>query len=191
MIKLTIPARTNAWDDENQCFLPDTKEYTIQLEHSLLSLSKWEAIHHKPFLSSNLDLDMIKSYAKCMTINPNVPDEIYENLTADCIDQISTYIQDSQSATWFVDNKTGDARPVHKNGKMNGETITAEIIYYWMISYNIPVDICQKWHLNRLLTLIKVISIKNDPKGNSVPKMTADQRRALNKARQAKYHTRG
>ena len=188
MLKLVISGEER-YDEEKCEFIPALKEHVLTLEHSLLSVAKWEAIYHKAFLKTEKDLDMIKVYAKCMTINPNVPDKVYDYLTTDQIKQIADYIQDEQTATWFNDS-AGNKHPVHRNGKMNGETVTAEIIYYWMISYQIPVEF-QKWHLNRLLTLIKVISIKNDPKGNNAPKMTNEQRRALNLANRAKYHTRG
>lgn len=184
MLKLVITGETK-FDEETNEFIPAIKPHTLMLEHSLLSISKWEGIYHKPFLSTDKDYDMIKVYAKCMTINPNIPDEVYDALSPENIDTISNYIKDDQTATWFSDNK-----PAHKNGKMMGEVITAELVYYWMIKLQIPVEF-QKWHLNRLLTLIRVISIKDDPKAGKMPKMTADQRRALNKARQAKYHTRG
>lgn len=182
MFKLTVSGKRQ-WDEEKEEFIPEIKDQTLQLEHSLISVFKWEAIYHKPFLSTQKDLEMIKTYAKCMTIN-NVPENIYERLTADDLNKISEYIEDNQTATWFSDGKGA-----HTNGRMNGEIITAEIVYYWMIQMNIPVEF-QKWHFNRLLTLIRVISVKNDPKAGK-QKMTADQRRALNKARQAKYHTRG
>ena len=182
MLKLVVSGKRQ-WNEEKEEFIPETKDQTLQLEHSLISVFKWEGIYHKPFLSTEKDLEMIRTYAKCMTIN-NVPDDIYSRLTAEHINQIAEYIEDDQTATWFSDNKKG-----HTKGKLNGEIITAEIVYYWMISYEIPVEF-QKWHLNRLLTLIRVISIKNDPKANK-SKMTPEQRRALNKARQAKYHTRG
>lgn len=183
MLKIIVKS-DETFDEETNTFIPAMKPHTLLLEHSLLSIAKWEGIYHKPFLSTEKTLDMIKVYAKCMTINPNVPDEVYECLSAENIDAITNYISDSQTATWFSDKE-----PAHKNGKMNGEVITAEIVYYWMISMQIPVEF-QKWHLNRLLTLIRVISVKNDPKGGS-KKMTAADRRALNKMRQAKYHTRG
>lgn len=188
MLKIVVKGEEK-YDEDNECFIPAIREYELTLEHSLLSVFKWEAIYHKAFLSHNKNLEEIKTYAKCMTINPNVPDVVYEHLSAENVEQIANYIEDEQTATWFSDSH-GSKKPVHVNGKMNGETITAEIVYYWMISYQIPVEF-QKWHLNRLLTLIKVISIKNDPKGNNGPKMTMEQRKALNKARQAKYHTRG
>ena len=156
----------------------------MRLEHSLISVFKWEGLYKKPFLSTDKDLDMIKTYAKCMSLDANIPDEVYDALSPENINTIASYISDEQTATWFSDGSKAQSK-----GRMNGEVITAEIVYYWMISYQIPVEF-QKWHFNRLLTLIRVISIKNDPKA-SKSKMTADQRRALNKARQAKYHTRG
>lgn len=184
MLSLTISGERR-WDDEKEEFIPASKDYTLQMEHSLISLFKWEGIYCKPFLSTEKDMDMIKAYAKCMTIN-NVPDDVFDRLTPEHISAISDYIQNDMTATWFSDHKKA-----HKNGRNDkGEIITAELIYYWMISYNIPVEF-QKWHLNRLLTLIRVLSVKNDPKNDKKPKMTAEQRRALNKARQAKYHTRG
>ena len=173
----------SVWDEDLEEFTASGKDYTLIIEHSLLSISKWEAIYHKPFLSTDKDLEMIKTYAKCMTIN-NVPDEVYDKLRPSHINEITSYIEDSQTATWFSDGENP-----HRSGKMNGEIITSEIIYYWMIQMNIPVEF-QKWHLSRLLTLIRVISIKNDPDKNK-KKMSAADRRALNAARKAKYHTRG
>ena len=186
MLKIIVEG-DERFDEDTNTFIPAMKPHTLLLEHSLLSIKKWEGIYHKPFLSTEKDYEMIKEYAKCMTINPNVPDNVYDYLSADNIDKITNYISDNQTATWFSD-KSGENQPAHKNGRMNGEIITAEIIYYWMISMQIPVEF-QKWHLNSLLTLIKVISVKNDPKSGN--KMTATDRRALNKMRQAKYHTRG
>lgn len=186
MLRLKISGERK-WDDEKEEFIPATKDYILQMEHSLLSISKWEEIYHKPFLSTEKDLEMIKVYAKCMTIN-NVPDDVYDRLSADNINQITDYLKDDHSATWFSDGKK-EIKP-HENGRMNGEIITAELVYYWMIKMEIPIEF-QKWHFNRLLILIKVISVKDDPKGNSTNKMTLEQRRALNKLRKAKYHTRG
>lgn len=183
MLPLVIKG-TRIWDDEKEEFIPAMKDYTLQMEHSLLSISKWESIYEKPFLSTEKDLDMIKTYAKCMTIN-NVPDDIYDHLSVQNINEITSYIEAKRTATWFSDNKGA-----HTNGiSINGEVITSELIYYWMISYRIPAEF-QKWHLNRLLTLIKILSIKSDTKSSS-RKMSSSERRALNKARQAKYHTRG
>lgn len=175
------------YDEETNTFKPALAPHKLKLEHSLLSVAKWEEIYHKPFLSTALDFEMTKDYVKCMTINPT-PDNVYDYITADVLDKVTEYIKDKHTATWINDAKNDLP---HKNGRMNGETVTAEIVYYWMISMNIPVEF-QKWHLNRLLMLIRVISIKNDPKdGKNKPKMSAMDRHALNKMRQAKYHTRG
>ena len=183
MLQLFISGERK-WDDKNEEFIPATKDYTLQMEHSLLSISKWEAVYHKPFLSTEKTFEQIKDYAKYMTIN-NVPDEIYDRLDASHIDKITEYIQNDMTATWFSDGKKG-----HTGGRMNGEIITAELVYYWMIQMNIPVEF-QKWHFNRLLTLIRVISIKNDPKSGKGRKMTAAERKALNLANRAKFHTKG
>lgn len=172
------------WDADKEEFIPKTKDYTLQMEHSLLSIAKWEAEYHKPFLSTEKDLDAIKAYAKYMTIN-NVPDEVYDRLQAEHIEAISKYISDQKTATWF-----SDGQKAHTNGRMNGEIITAELVYYWMIKMQIPVEF-QKWHFNRLLTLIRVISVKDDPKSNKGKKMTAAERRALNLANRARFHTKG
>lgn len=175
----------SVWDEDKEEFVKTSKDYTILIEHSLISVSKWESIYHKPFLASEKDYDMVKTYIKCMSIN-SVPDEVYDRITPENINEVTEYIEDPQTATWFSD-KLG----AHSKGRMSGsgEVITAEIVYCWMTQMNIPVQF-EKWHLNRLLTLIRVISIKNDPKG-STTKMSPSERRALNKARQAKYHTRG
>ena len=187
---LTIVVQSEEkYDEATNTFIPAMKPRTLRLEHSLISISKWEAIYCKPFLSTDKDLEMIREYARCMSLDPNVPDEVFQNLSADNIIEISKYIEKNCTATWFSD-KNGGHHPAHKGGRMNGEVITAEIVYYWMIKMEIPVQF-EKWHLNRLLTLIRVISVKDDPKGGKMPKMTNAQRSALNKARQAKYHTRG
>ena len=183
MLQLFISGERR-WDETKEEFIPATKDYTLQMEHSLLSIAKWEAIYHKPFLSTEKTFNQIKDYAKCMTIN-NVPDSVYERITAEHIDKITSYIEDQMTATWFSDGKKA-----HTKGRMNGEIITAELAYYWMIKMNIPVEF-QKWHFNRLLTLIRVISVKDDPKGNKGHKMTAAERRAINLANRAKYHTKG
>ena len=185
MLKLVLRSE-EGFDEEKMEFVPGKEICTLILEHSLLSISKWEAIYCKPFLSTDLDFDLTKEYIKCMTINSNVRDEVYEYITAKDVETVADYISSSKTATWFSDSKI-PGQP-HNKGKMMGEVITSEIVYYWMISMNIPVEF-QKWHLNRLLTLIRVISVKNDTSGGK--KMTLAERRALNKARQAKYHTRG
>ena len=128
-------------------------EQVLQLEHSLVSISKWESKWHIPFLDGkDKTLEQIIDYVRCMTITQNVKPEVYNRLTEDNLKAINDYIENPMTATTFSDI----------NQRPSREIITSEIIYYWMVSFNIPFE-CQKWHLNKLLTLIKVCNIKNSP----------------------------
>lgn len=180
MIKILVPP-TEQWDESKQEFV-QSKGGTLVLEHSLISISKWEAKWKKPFLSrENKTVEEIKDYIKCMTIN-QVPEDIYSFLTQDNVDAIQLYIQDSMTATWFRDDN-------HRAGSSR-EQITSELVYYWMIAYNIPFD-CEKWHLNRLLTLIRVCNVKSQPEKKRSRKDILSSNAALNAARKKRYGTRG
>lgn len=178
MLKITIPAR-EAFNEETQTFVQN-KEITICLEHSLVSISKWESKWHKPFLDDSKktrkeDLD----YIRCMTITQNVPDEVYLFLTRQNKKEISDYINDSRTATWFTENKFAPKR-------RSNEKITSELVYYWMISYGIPME-AEKWHFNRLLTLIRIFSIKESTDNKMSKKDTLRHYAALNAARRKKH----
>ena len=180
MLRITIPA-VEQWDEIKQEFI-QTKEQTLQLEHSLVSLSKWESKWNKPFLSKEAKTnEETIDYIKCMTISHNVDPEVYNFLTTEHIEQINKYIEAPMTATTFVEDK---------NGRRNREVITAELIYYWMIALTIPFE-CQKWHLNRLLTLIRVCNIKNAPPKKMGKKATASHYAQLNAARRQQMNTRG
>lgn len=171
--------------DENKNQFVYIKAVTLQLEHSLISLKKWEEKTHKPFLGKDKTIDEIRDYIQCMTINPkNVDQNVYKYMPMDIIKEIEEYIDDKMTATWFTELPTQEGQGKKK------EVVTAEIIYYWMITFNVPSEY-QKWHLNQLLTLIRVLSIKNAPKKKMNAKEAAAQRRALNEARLAKHHTKG
>lgn len=179
MLQITVPAGT-LWDERIEEFV-STKEQTLQLEHSLVSLSKWESKWHKPFLSDKeKTFEETIDYIRCMTITQNVKPEVYLFLTKENVDQIYEYINDSMTATTFND-------PDNTFGR---EVITAEIIYYWMISLNIPIEF-QKWHLNKLITLIKVISLKNAPKKKISKQAYIERMRQLNDARRKELNTKG
>lgn len=181
MLRLTIPA-VEQWDEDKQEFI-NTKEQTLQLEHSLLSLSKWESKWCKAFLSKgNKTYEETLDYIKCMTITSNVDSSVYNNLTSEHIDRINKYIEAPMTATCFSEDR---------NSRHSREVITAELIYYWMIALNIPFDPCQKWHLNRLLTLIRVCNIKNAPPKKMSKRATASQYAQLNAARRKQLGTRG
>lgn len=180
MLTITIPARELF--NEETCEFIYTDAHTIQLEHSLVSVSKWEMKWHKSFLSQrNKTEEELIDYIRCMTVTQNVPPEVYFGLTQENINEIKAYIQNPMTATTFNEEK----------GPPNREVITNELIYYWMISLEIPVEF-EKWHLNRLLTLIKVCSIKNDPKKKKMSKSAILHRNAsLNAARRQAMGTKG
>lgn len=177
MLVIEVPKRT-LWDETNEMFI-QSDAAILQLEHSLLSLSKWESIYKKPFLSQEAkSLEETKTYIKCMTINKNVPPEVYDALTDVEYSKINAYINESRSATFF--NEEDDPRKKHSS-----EQITSELIYYWMISLGIPFE-CKTWHLDNLFKLIKVCNIKNSPpKKHSMNELYARHNaiNARNKAR--------
>lgn len=180
MLRITIPA-VEQWDETKQEFI-STKEQMLSLEHSLVSLSKWESKWCKAFLTKQeKTFEETLDYIKFMTLTQNVDPEVYKYLTNGNIDEVNRYIEAPMTATYFSEDK---------NGKTSREQITAEIIYYWMISLNIPFE-CQKWHLNRLLTLIKVCDIKNTPPKKRSKKEIMSRNAALNAARRKQLNTKG
>ena len=180
MLQITIPS-VELWDEETQEF-KQTKEYVLQLEHSLVSISKWESKWNKVFLSKEeKTYEETIDYIKCMTITQNIPDETYRYITKSNVDKIDNYISAPMTATWFVKDKSTNS---------NRETVTSELIYYWMIALNIPFE-CQKWHLNRLLTLIRVCNIKNTPPKKMSKRSLMKRNAALNAARRKQFNTTG
>lgn len=187
MLEITVPARkpTELWDEERQEFVyvPGAKEVTLCLEHSLISLAKWESKWCKPFLNPKQDKtdEETIDYIKCMTLTKNVDDEVYYRLSRENVKQINDYIQAPMTATYFSKDPAG------KGGR---ETITNELIYYWMIALTIPVEF-EKWHLNRLLTLIRVCNIKNQPSKKMSKREIMSRNAALNAARRQQMNTNG
>lgn len=179
MLKIVIPG-IELYDEEKEEFIT-TKPQTLHLEHSLVSLAKWESKWNKPFLTKdNKTYEEIIDYIRCMTITQNVSEDTYRLLTSENIQQVIEYIELPMTATTFSNQKKTPSRDV----------VTAEIIYYWMISLNIPFE-CQKWHLNRLLTLINVCNIKNQPQKKISRKEIMSRNTALNAARRKQLNTRG
>lgn len=180
MLEITIPA-TKLWDEVNEKFI-NIEGQTLRLEHSLVSLSKWESKWCKPFISKEqkTPIETI-DYIKCMTITQNVNPNVYYGITQKHIDMVNAYIEAPMTATTFSSNN---------DGKINREQITAELVYYWMIALGIPFE-CQKWHLNKLLTLIKVCNIKNAPPKKMGKKETMRRYATLNAARKKRLGTKG
>ena len=179
MLYITIPA-TELFDENNDDFIY-VNEQTLKLEHSLVSLSKWESKWCKPFFSkTEKTFEETIDYVRCMTLTQNVKPEVYKCLTKENIIDINGYIEAPMTATTFrQDNQRG-----------NSENITSELIYYWMIALNIPFE-CQKWHINRLLTLIRVCDIKNQPPKKMGKGEILRRQAELNARRRQQLNTKG
>ena len=180
MLKIEIPDR-QLWDEVNEEFI-SIKGATLALEHSLVSISKWEMKWKKPFLGSEHTREETVDYIRCMTISQNVDPEVYKLIDNKTIKLVGEYINDSMTATWFNEDK--------RKPSAGQKTITSEIIYYWMVASGIPFE-CQKWHLNRLLTLIRVCELKNAPQKKMGKKATLAQNAKLNAQRRKMHGGKG
>jgi len=178
MFKIVIPE--DEFYNESTNEFVQVKSQELHLVHSLVSVSKWESIWQKSFLTNkNPSRDESISYIRCMTVNQNVDSSAYSRLTNELISRIVGYIDAPMTATVFYDEK-----------KKSNAIITSEIIYGWMVALTIPFE-CQKWHLNRLLTLIKVCDLQNQPKKKIGQREILARNAALNEARKAKLNTTG
>lgn len=179
MLKITIPGK-EMFNEKTQEFF-ETKSYTIQLEHSLVSVSKWESKWNKPFLGKQeKTVEETIDYIRCMTITQNIDPVVYNGLSDKNVKDINKYIDAPMTATTFSDGK----------GKLNNDIITSELIYYWMTSLSIPME-CQRWHLNRLLTLIRVCNVKNGPAKKMSKRELIQRNASLNAARRAQFNSKG
>lgn len=180
MLEIVIPA-SEQYDEKTNTFF-STKEQKIVLEHSLVSISKWESKWKKPFISRDpKTVEETIDYVRCMTITKNIDPLVYYGLSEEIIKQINDYIDDPMTASWITSLEP--RRP-------NREIITSELVYYWMVSYRIPME-CQKWHFNRLLMLIRICDEKNkEPKKMSKQEILR-RNASLNAARRAKLKSKG
>ena len=179
MLTITIPAK-DLFNESTSEFI-SVKETILDLEHSLISISKWEQKFHKPFLSREAKThEEIIHYIKCMTINKNVDPNVYYALTKKNIDEIKAYIDDPMTATRITSSKANVSR----------EIITSEIIYFWMIEHDIPHQF-ERWHINRLLTLIRVCNEKSKSTNKMSKKDIMNQNRTLNEQRRKMCHSTG
>lgn len=179
MLVLKVPEK-EMYDSSKNLFTT-YKETTLTLEHSLMSISKWESKWHKPYFGGQeKTLEEVKDYIRCMTISSIPDDLVYDRLSSENIQQIKEYILDPMTATTIND----------ANKKKNREILTAEVIYYLMVAYNIPFE-CQKWHINKLLTLIKVCEIKNSPPRKMSKRDILSKNRELNAYRRSMLNSKG
>lgn len=185
MLKIVVQPR-KYWDSKREIFFTyPEKPVTLQLEHSLVSISKWESKWNKPFIANSkkdqrTDEEM-RDYIRCMTLTQNVDQNIYMFIPDDIIREVTAYINAPMTATTFSNTK---------DNKPNREIVTSELVYYWMTAFGIPFT-CEKWHFNRLMTLIKICGIKNGPEKKMSPNEIRAKNMALNKSRRKAMHTKG
>lgn len=181
MISIEVPISPEGWDEYKQEFV-DPKTVVLELEHSLVSISKWESKWHKAFLSGKeKTAEETLDYIRCMTLNEKIDPEVYRHLTQENINTINDYIQAPMTATVFRKEQ---------NPGNNKDVTTSELIYYWMITNNIPFE-CENWHVNRLLTLIRVCGVKNNPSKKRNKGELARSYAEINKANRARYNSKG
>lgn len=179
MLRLEVITE-EGYDESSEQFVAASSRI-LELEHSLLSLSKWESKWCVPFLSTNSKTEeQTLDYIRMMYLRGEFPEDIWTKLEPKHYDQIREYIDAPMTATTFNDKKA----------KASREIVTAELIYYWMIALGIPFE-CQEWHLNKLLTLVKVCNIKNSPKQKMSAADSAQQRQQLNEERRRATGSRG
>lgn len=181
MISITIPG-TEMFDNEKQEFV-EVNPIEIELEHSLASLSKWESIFEKPFLGKDSKTpEETFGYIEAMLRTPNISSDILQRLSKKNLEDINKYIDAKMTATWFREEP---------NRSPSREIVTAELIYYWMVALNIPLE-CEHWHLTKLMTFIKVCNEKNQPDKKKMSRRDlAARNRELNRQRQQQYNTAG
>ena len=178
---LTVPGK-DLYDPAANRFII-TSDKVLTLEHSLLSIARWESKWHKPYLSQDEKTrEELIDYIRCMTLTQNVAPEVYLSMDNRTLKKVIDYIQDANTATTIKRLK---------NAKRSHEIVTNEIVYYWMTALNIPFEPCEKWHFNHLMTLIEVCSIKQEPPKKMSKAESARRRSALNQARRAKYGSHG
>lgn len=183
MLNIVIPAQ-EMFDEATNTFFY-TKEVTLHMEHSLISISKWESRWHKAYMKKEEKTpEETLDYFRCMTIN-NVDPGVYDFLTSDNINAIVSYINDPMTAVYM-----GNLGDDESGGSRNRDITTSELLYYYMVALGIPFE-CEKWHLNRLLALIHVCEVKNKPAKTMSKADIARRNRKLNAARRAKYNTKG
>ena len=194
MFEITIPGE-ELWDARRAEFT-STKAVTLRLEYSLVSLSKWESKWHIPFFDDSMEKtpEQMQDFVRCMTVTQGVDPTVYARLTVENLNAIYRYMEDPMTATWFA----GEGRPGEKNQNgtakrrarrrppSTGKVLTSEVLYSRMFQARVPIE-CERWHLNRLMTLIRVCQEEQAPPRKMSRKDALRQRRELNAARMKKY----
>jgi hypothetical protein len=180
MLIIEVPG-VELYDEERQEFT-NSEGFTLELEHSLVSLSKWESIFEKPFLGTKeKTTEEVLGYIEAMILTEKIPPGVLSRMSQENFSAVDAYLDAKQTATWFTESK---------NQPRSREVVTSELIYYWMLTFNIPIE-CEAWHLNRLFTLIRICNIKNTKPTKMSRSEQAAHNRNLNAQRRAQLGTRG
>lgn len=180
MLTIIVPG-DEFFNEETQQFTT-VGDVVLELEHSLVSLSKWESEFEKAFLGpGEKTSEEVVGYVRAMTLTPDVPSEVFSRLSAKNFTEVNLYIESKQSATTFGEMPKSTGR---------GEIVTSELIYYWLVAFNIPFE-CEKWHINRLFALIRICNIKNGKQKKMSKGQIAQRNRELNAQRREQLGTTG
>lgn len=180
MLRIQLGGKEH-YDESNNKFVV-VNGVDVELEHSLISLSKWESKFQKPFLSEgNKTNDELLGYVDAMILTPDYPKEVLDRISPEEMSKINDHMDSKQSATTF---------PISRETKGKSETVTSELIYYWMVTFNIPFE-CETWHLNRLFSLIRICNLKNAKPVKRSANQIAQERRELNAQRRSQMGTSG
>lgn len=182
MLQLVVPGG-EYWDEKKEEMLY-LKDVPLKMEHSLISISKWESIWHDSFIGTGKTEEQTISYLQCMSFNPDVPRDVFERLAHHPVafKKVINYISNSMTASTI--SSTGDEKSSRR------QRVTSELIYYWMTVFNIPFE-AEKWHLNRLVMLIRIASEKNKPKKKQSSNDVLARFNKINEANKAKFHSKG
>ncbi len=175
MLKIIVPAG-ELFDPKTETFIY-TKPVELVLEHSLVAISKWESKWEIPFLNTELTIEQFVDYVRCMTITQNVDPNVYLTMNQTVMNRIRAYMDAKMSAAVIHSDR--------QNNRSSTKFITADLIYYWMVALQIPFE-CQKWHINRLLMLIRIAEIEQNPNKKLSKAESAKKSQAINAARRAK-----
>lgn len=154
----------------------------VNFEYSLAAVAEWEAIWKIPLLNTELgvDSDMFLSLAMCMSDDRELL-EYYLDDTEKA--ELHKYLSDSQTATTINSSQNG-------NTTGRGKVYTAEEIYALMFMNGIPIE-WESRNLNRLLVILRIISIYQNPPKKMSQQDVMKQNARLNRERKNKYKTKG